>query len=267
MTIRVTDDLGVDLEVPDEPQRIVSLVPSLSETLWWLRAADRVVGVTDHCTAPPHGFPAAERVRGTKNPDVDAIVALAPDLVLANQEENRRLDVERLRGAGVAVYVTAPSSVPDAARMLADVGALVGAAKAGHGLAQSIERALEIKRADERAPLSAFVPVWRDPWMATGTGTYAADLLRWCGFRVLPDTPRYPEVDLAEVRGLDPDVVLLPDEPYAFGDADRAVFTDWRARVRRIDGTQLTWYGPRTPYAISELTRLHRAIRRRLARS
>jgi ABC-type Fe3+-hydroxamate transport system substrate-binding protein len=266
VTIRVTDDLGVELEVPDVPARIVSLVPSLSETLWWLHVADRVVGVTDHCVAPPHGFPAAERVRGTKNPDVAAIVDLAPDVVLANQEENRRLDVERLRDAGIAVYVTAPTSVPDAARMLADVGALVGAPKAGEGLAQSIERALEIKRADERAPLTAFVPVWRDPWMATGTATYAADLLRWCGFEVVPDAPRYPEVALDDVRDLDPDVVLLPDEPYAFGDADRRVFADWRARVRRIDGTQLTWYGPRTAYAIGELTRLNRAIRRRLAR-
>lgn len=241
----------------------MSLVPSLSETLWWLHAADRVVGVTDYCVAPPHGFPNATRVRGTKNPDTDAIVGLEPDLVLANQEENRELDVRRLREAGVPVYVTAPASVPDAARMLADVGALLGLEKAGQGLAQSIERTLEVKRADTgRELLRAFVPVWRDPWMATGTGTYAADLLRWCGFQVVPDAPRYPEVTLDEVRALAPDVVLLPDEPYAFAEEDREAFADWDVRVRRIDGTQLTWYGPRTSYAIAELTRLNRSIRR-----
>ncbi len=261
--IRTTDDLGHELELTDEPKRIVSLVPSLSETLWWLHVADRVVGVTEYCVAPPHGFPEAVRVRGTKNPDTQAIVDLRPDLVLANQEENREIDVTRLRDAGVPVYVTAPSSVPDAARVLAEVGRLVGAEKAGQGLAQSIERTLEMKRAaDDREPLTAFVPVWRDPWMATGTGTYAADLLRWSGFRVLPDAPRYPEEDLDEVRALAPDVVLLPDEPYAFSEADRAAFEGWGSRIRRIDGTQLTWYGPRTTYAVAELTRLNRSLRR-----
>lgn len=255
--------------MPDEPRRIVSLVPSLSETLWWFSVADRVVAVTDYCVAPPHGFPVAERIRGTKNPDVARIVELGPDLVLANQEENRELDVSRLREAGVPVYVTAPSSVQAAAEMLAVVGALVGAQKQGEGLRQAIDRALETKAGPGPGPglLRAFVPVWRDPWMATGTGTYAADLLRRCGFAVVPDRPRYPEVELGEVRDVAPEVVLLPDEPYAFDEADRAVFADWDARVRRIDGAQLTWYGPRTPYAIGELTRLQRSLHRRIARA
>lgn len=222
-----------------------------------------MVAVTDYCVAPPHGFPAAERVRGTKNPDVARIVELEPDLVLANQEENRELDVSRLRDAGLPVYVTAPNSVPEAATMLAEVGALVGAPKQGAGLRQAIDRALETKAGPGPGLLRAFVPVWRDPWMATGTDTYAADLLRRCGFAVVPDRPRYPEVELTETRDLAPDVVLLPDEPYAFGEEDRAVFADWDARVRRIDGTQLTWYGPRTPYAIGELTRLQRSLHRR----
>jgi len=174
--------------------------------------------------------------------------------------------VDRLREAGVAVYVTAPSSVAEAAASLSRLGAALGAAKAGEGLAQQIERTLEVKRAGDVAPLRTFVPIWRDPWMATGTDTYAADLLRWCGFAVLPDAPRYPEVTLEQVRELAPEVVLLPDEPYAFGEADRAAFAGWDARIRRIDGTQLTWYGPRTTYAIGELTRLNRAIRRRLHR-
>lgn len=242
-------------------------MPSLSETLWWFHVADRLVGVTEYCTAPPHGFPNAERIRGTKNPDVARIAELDPDLVLANQEENRQRDVERLRDEGVPVYVTAPSSVAQAARMLGDLGRLVGAGGQGEGLAQAIDRALETKGDVPGEPLRAFVPVWRDPWMATGTGTYAADLLRRCGFAVVPDAARYPEVTLEEVRALEPDVVLLPDEPYAFGEADRAAFAGWDVRIRRIDGTQLTWYGPRTPYAIGELTRLNRALRRRRARS
>ncbi|MBW3657843.1 MAG: helical backbone metal receptor [Actinobacteria bacterium] len=265
----LTDELGAEVPLPDVPTRIVSLVPSLSETLWWLRVSDRVVGLTDYCTAPPHGFPAARRIRGTKNPDTAAIVALEPDLVIANQEENRRVDVERLRAAGVPVYVTAPATVPDAARTLATIGGLVGAEQAGAGLAQSIERALDqVVSAGRPEPLATFCPIWRDPWMATGRDTYAADLLSWTGFAVLPvvEGERYPEVDLAAVEELDPDVVLLPDEPYAFGRGDRSVFSGWRARTRLVDGTQLTWYGPRTPYALAEFGRRSRELRRRLAR-
>lgn len=265
----LTDELGAEVALPDVPRRIVSLVPSLSETLWWLRVSDRVVGLTDYCTAPPHGLPAATRIRGTKNPDTAAIIALEPDLVLANQEENRRIDVDRLRDAGVPVYVTAPMTVPDAARTLAAVGELVGAAQAGAGLAQTIERALDqLMSAGRPGPLATFCPIWRDPWMATGPDTYAADLLARTGFAVVPviEGGRYPEVDLDAVAELDPDVVLLPDEPYAFGREDRAVFSSWRARTRLVDGTQLTWYGPRTPYALAEFGRRNRELRRRLVR-
>lgn len=265
MSIRVVDALGTALELPDQPRRIVSLVPSLSETLWWFHVADRVVGVTTYCVAPPHAFDGAERVRGTKNPDVARIVELAPDVVLANQEENRELDVRRLREAGVAVYVTAAHSVQEAADMLVEVGRVVGAGDAGAGLAQKISRAVDTKGTDGPR-LRAFVPVWRDPWMAAGTDTYMADLLAHCGFQVVPDVPRYPEVSLQDVRAAGVDVVLLPDEPYAFGEQDRAAFAAWDVPTRLVDGTQLTWYGPRTPYAIGELTRLWRQLRRQARR-
>jgi ABC-type Fe3+-hydroxamate transport system substrate-binding protein len=262
----VTDDLGTPVPVPAEPQRIVSLVPSISETLWWFHLADRVVGVTDWCVAPPNAFDHAVRIRGTKNPDVAAVVDLRPDLVVANREENRELDVRRLREAGVAVYVTAPDRVVEAAASLEGLGEAVGAAAAGRGLAQTIERALARLPRDQPT-LQAFCPIWRDPWLAVGTGTYAGDLLAQAGFAVVPQEPRYPEVALHDVAALDPDVVLLPDEPYAFGEEDRAPFRPWRARVRRIDGTALTWWGPRTPHALADLARLARSVRRRVTRS
>jgi ABC-type Fe3+-hydroxamate transport system substrate-binding protein len=270
LTEPITDELGDRVPLRDTPRRIVSLVPSLSETLWWFRVADRLVGVTDYCVAPPHGYPNAARVRGTKNPDVATIIDLSPDLVLANQEENRRLDVDRLRAADIPVYVTAPRTVPDAARTIARVGRVVGEEAAGEGLAQTIERGLDQLASSRRdAPLTTFCPVWRDPWMATGRDTYAADLLAWAGFAVVPGDgeSRYPRLTLDEAGAADPDVVLLPDEPYAFGPADREPFASWRARTRLIDGTQLTWYGPRTPYALAELGRLNRSLRRRLARA
>ncbi|MFP5308313.1 MAG: helical backbone metal receptor [Actinomycetes bacterium] len=265
-TREVTDEHGVAVRVARSPKRIVSLLPNVSEALWWMHAADRVVGVTEWCVAPPHVFDRATRVRGTKNPDVAAIVALEPDLVVANDEENRELDVRRLREAGVPVYVTGPRTVAAAAETYRRLGVVCDAAGAGAGLAQSIERAVAI-HAHDGPPLEVFVPVWRDPWMSIGTDTFASDLLRTCGMRVVPAAPRYPRVDLDEVAAEEPDAVLLPDEPYAFGEADREVFAGWRARTRLLDGTALTWWGPRTPTALGELTRLRRGIARRLARA
>ena len=257
------DDLGHPVPLGGgPPRRIVSLVPNLTETLWWWHLGDRVVGATEYCVAPPHGFPNATRVRGTKNPDTAAIVDLAPDVVVANNEENRELDVARLREAGLSVYVTAPRSVEQAAQSLADLGGALGVGGAGAGLAQEIRRAVARVGAD-RADLRAFVPVWREPWMAVGTDTIAGDLLRLAGFEVVPQEPRYPEVDLDGVGALDVDAVLLPDEPYAFTDEHRADFADWSARVRLVDGTALTWWGPRTPSALASLRRLARHLHRR----
>jgi ABC-type Fe3+-hydroxamate transport system substrate-binding protein len=175
-------------------------VPSLSETLWWWHLADRLVGVTDWCVAPPSAYTAAVRVRGTKNPDVTTIVELAPDLVIANDEENRELDVQRLREAGVEVYVTRVRGVEDAAGSLARLGEALGVGRAGAGLAQSIERAVDQLAAPSRQ-LRVFCPVWRDGpptegtaddevWWATGRATFAGDLLGHVGLDVLPTDPR-----------------------------------------------------------------------------
>lgn len=258
------DDLGHPVPMTGAPERVVSLVPNLSETLWWWHLAERVVGVTDWCVAPPHGFPHAARVRGTKNPDTAAIVDLAPDVVVANEEENRELDVRRLRDAGVSVYVTSARTLDAAAESLAHLGQALGVGAAGDGLAQDIRRAVA-RVGSGASPLSTFCPIWRDPWMAVGTDTIAGDLLRHAGFAVVPDAPRYPQVDLDDVA--DVDVVLLPDEPYAFGEADRTAFADWRARVRRVDGTALTWWGPRTPSSLASFVRLARHLRRRIRSS
>ncbi|GGI08214.1 helical backbone metal receptor [Egicoccus halophilus] len=275
----VVDDLGATVAVPERPTRFVSLVPSLSEVLWWWQLADDVVAVTDWCVAPPSAFPTARRVRGTKNPDVRAIVELAPDVVVANEEENRELDVRRLREAGVAVYVTRVRTVDDAAGALARLGAALGVERAGAGSAQAIRRALD-QLPRPRRRLRAFCPVWRDgvpsdggpldeTWWALGRDTFGGDLLARCGFDVVPDAAdgRYPRLRLQEVADAAPEVVLLPDEPYLFGEQDRAVFADWSARTRLLDGTALSWWGPRTPHALGDLARLARQLDRRRQRA
>lgn len=276
----VVDDLGTELTVPERPGRIVSLVPSISEVLWWWHLADRIVGVTDYCVAPPRAFEGARRLRGTKNVDVGGTIDLAPDLVVANEEENREVDVRRLRDAGIAVHVTKVRTVDDAAASLARLGDAVGVGDAGARLAATLHRASD--GAGQRGPrLRAVCPIWRDgpgkgedeTWWVVGRDTYAADLLAVAGFDVLPSPAdgeegesRYPRFTLPELAAAEPDVILLPDEPYVFTRADAAEFSDWPAAVRLLDGTALVWWGPRTPDAIGDLDRLRRSIARRAAR-
>jgi ABC-type Fe3+-hydroxamate transport system substrate-binding protein len=248
------DDLGSPVAVPQHRDggglRVVSLVPSLTETLtsWGVMP----VGITDYCTGAE--LPGAVRVRGTKNPDLDAIIGLAPDLVVANREENRRIDVERLRDAGVAVWVTAPDCLAEVCTSFESLGDALGVGGPAAGLATEIRAAIAGRiPSPER---TVFCPVWRDPWVAVGTGTIAADMLRLCGLVVVPNLARYPRVELSEIARLDPDVVVLPDEPYRFTEHDRVRFESWRAEVHLIDGADLTWWGPRTPGALDRLRRL-----------
>ncbi len=260
--------------VPERPERLVSLVPNLTETLWWWHLADRVVGRTEWCTAPPHGFPGARTVRGTKNPDVAAIVELAPDLVVANEEENRALDVERLRDAGIAVWVTRVRTLADAAASLTRLAEAVGVPGAARDVTDALARVEATRPATP--PVSAFVPIWRgmpplagrddETWMAVGPATIAADVLAAAGFAVRPDVAgeRYPSVGRDAVVAADLDVVLLTDEPYAFTVADGADLPGHR--VRLIDGTGLFWWGPRTAATVADLRRLARHLRRRAAR-
>lgn len=218
--------------------RVVSLVPSITEAL----ATDRpeaLVGATDWCTHP--GDLDVTRVRGTKNPDLDAIRRLAPDLVVANKEENRQLDVRRLRDAGVPVWVTDIETVPQALDSLDRLYADALGWPRPDWLVEA--RALWSGPLPE-ATRRVAVAVWRDPWMVVGGRTYAGDLLRRLGCENAYDgDERYPKVELSDLDTGDLDVVLLPDEPYVFT-ADDGPEAFLRTPTRLVSGRLLTWYGP-----------------------
>ena len=243
------DDLGADVPLTAPATRVVSLVPSLTEALA-ASAPEVLVGATDWCTHPADLDVA--RVRGTKNPDLAAIRARSPDLVVANQEENRELDVRRLREAGVAVWVTRIETVEEA---LASMSRLLTVAL---GVADPpwlvSARALWSQPVAPR--LSVAVPIWRDPWMVVGSPTYTDDLLTRAGLvNVLADRDgRYPSVTPEDIDGAGADVVLLPDEPYVFTAEDGPeAFT---TPTRLLSGRLLTWYGPAMVEAHAELTGL-----------
>ncbi len=251
------------------PARIVSLVPSLTEALFALGLGDRLVGVTDWCVHPASGVAKLPKLGGTKHPDLERIRALRPDLVIANREENRRKDVERLEAAGIPVWVTYPRSVREGARLLRELAALGAGPEALAGVVEPVERAVDDAEARAGAPRArVFCAIWRDPWMAVGGDTYADDLLRLCGGENVfagREERRYPRVTLAEVEAAQPEVILLPDEPYAFGPADVAELLrlDVRAaregRIHLVDGTLVSWYGPRIARAIATLSAWLRA--------
>jgi ABC-type Fe3+-hydroxamate transport system substrate-binding protein len=237
MTLR--DDLGAPVDAPAPAARVVSLVPSLTESLAATRP-DALVGATEWCTHPADLD--VTRVRGTKNPDVRRIVELRPDLVVANQEENRELDVRRLRDAGVPVWVTVVETVPQAVTSMTRLFT----EGLGWGCPPWLD---EVRDAwDRPAPephTRVVVPVWRDPWMVVGRDTFTGDLLRRRGYANVfaGHADRYPKVELAEIDADGVDVVLLPDEPYVFTESDGPeAFT--RVPTRLISGRLLTWYGP-----------------------
>lgn len=245
-----SDDLGEEITLAAAPQRIVSLVPSITEAL----ATDlpaRLVGATDWCTHPADLT--VTRVRGTKNPDLAAIRALRPDLVVANKEENRELDVRRLRESGVPVWVTDIETVGGA---LDSLERLYGTAL---GVATPPWLAAARSRWDGPVPASrgrVVVPIWRDPWMVVGPRTYTSDLLRRLGWTNAYDEgeDRYPAVDLAAIDRADLDLVMLPDEPYVFTEDDGPeAFT--RVPTRLVSGRLLTWYGPAMVEAYDVLSR------------
>lgn len=221
-------------------RRVVSLVPSLTEAVA-VSAPGLLTGVTDWCTHPAD-LGAAVRIGGTKNPDVRRIAELRPDLVIANEEENRAPDLAALRAAGLEVLVTEVRDLPQALRELDRV--LVGAL----GLERPqwlADAEAAWARAQPLAPLRAVVPIWRRPWMVLGRDTFAGDLLARLGVvnAYAGHAERYPRVPVAELAGSGCDLVVLPDEPYRFTAADGPeAFPGLPAAL--VSGRHLTWYGP-----------------------
>jgi len=270
---RCTDASGVTMLLPAHARRIVSLVPSVTETLFALGLGARVVGVTDWCIHPRDLPVSVARVRGTKNPDRDAIVALSPDLVLANHEENREVDVRRLRERGLTVWVDYPRTVIEAIEHVRGLARLGADAAAGESIVEPIESALARARsASPHAAVRGFIAVWKDPWMTLSRDTYAHDLLAVSGIaNVFADAPeRYPRVTLEEIAAREPQLILLPDEPYRFTAEDAVALADGPlartpalrdGRVHVIDGTLPFWHGPRIAQALSLLGELSQARR------
>jgi ABC-type Fe3+-hydroxamate transport system substrate-binding protein len=276
-------------------QRVVSLVPSVTESLFELGLGSRVVGITDYCVHPASQLQHLPRLGGTKDARVVDIIALAPDLVIANREENTRPIVEALQAARLPVWVTFPETVRDAIDLLWDIIRRFDVPQQGHRLA-ALEKVYEWAEAasENQTPARVFCPIWKtaDWWMTINGSTYVSDLLRVCGGQnvfsererryplaadLAPEQPlrpeadvvvpqldtRYPRVTLDEILAAQPEVILLPSEPYAFTQTDLDYwmqFTDLPAvqnnHIHLVDGSLLTWHGTRLAKALQEIPSL-----------
>jgi len=247
--LRHVDDLGTPYQPARPPRRVVSLVPSLTESVA-LSAPELLVGVTDWCTHPADLDVA--RVKGTKWPDLDAIRALAPDLVLANAEENRPQDIDALRADGRAVWVTAPATVPAALLSLRRMLAALGLDRPSW--LHEAEAVWSVGTAGPHRPV--VVPIWRRPWMVLGRDTFAGDLLARLGYLNIyrGHDERYPRMAIEQLRAAEPSLVVLPDEPYLFTAADGPEeFPGIPCAL--VSGRHLTWYGPSLVEAVPMLAR------------
>jgi ABC-type Fe3+-hydroxamate transport system substrate-binding protein len=234
----VRDALGRDFEFAAPPRRVVSLVPSLTETLFDIGVGDSVAGITDFCIFPENL--ARPRVGGTKNPDVDAIRALAPDLVYVNLEENLSRHAERI-GEFAPVFATEPKSVADVVALIETLGAIHGV-----NVAPWVDG---LKPVLHSSRFTFLCPIWKKPWMWCGGDTYVSNLIESVGgTNLLRNRERYPAMDLDCALALEPDVVFLPDEPYVFTESDVGeIQSESNARViGPFPGHLVTWHGTRT---------------------
>ena len=265
------DASGFTLALPRPPRRIVSLIPSITETLCHLGLADALVGITAYCLEPRALVRGKTRIGGEKDPDLAAIRALQPDLVVANIEENVREHVETLRGWGIPVWVTYPRTVAQGLAMIRELGELTDTAARAAAILADLEPLHARVRATtaRRRPVPIFYPIWRTPWMTVNADTYIHDLLAVCGAaNVFGDRPaRYPTVTLDEVAARRPEVIVLPDEPFRFRRAhlqDFAPYADVPAvragRIHLVDGKPFSWHGPRVGEALLTLPALFGAI-------
>lgn len=292
--LQISDDRGRLLDFPAPPKRIVSLVPSDTLTVAALGCSAALVGRTDYCELPADVVARLPSVGGTKNPRLDAVCDLSPDLVLANQEENTRGDIEELVKRGVRVWVAFPKRVAEGIAHMARLARVLGVAS-DPTARELVRRGYVALRAAESerervAPLRTFCPIWMKPLMTIHGATFISDMLDLCGAQnVFADRERryplaadlgkaaplpagerdvrYPRVTLDEVVARAPELVLLPDEPHPFTDEDAQVFRDLsipaatRGAVVRTSGKDVCWYGARSVEGIERVRQVVTAFR------
>lgn len=241
----VVDQMGRKVGVPDFPERIISLVPSQTELLYDLGLGDRVVGITKFCIHPSNWRKEKTIVGGTKQYRIDDIAALEPDLIIGNKEENDKEGIESL-AVEFPVWMSDIYKLSDALSMIRSIGKLVGKDIEAEELVMTIINDFASFPATASKQKSLYL-IWKRPYMAAGKGTYINEMMEIAGFENIVQNGRYPELELDQIKELNPELVLLSSEPYPFKAKDiqeiKAVLP--LADVKLVDGEMFSWYGSR----------------------
>ncbi len=247
----LTDQMGRTTQIPEHPQRIISLVPSQTELLHDLGLGERVVGITKFCVHPETWFKTKHRVGGTKKVDLEKVRALKPDLIIGNKEENERKDIESLERE-FPVWMSDVRDLDGGLDMIARIGHLTGTSDRAMEISARITGGFSVLRPIEPT-LSVAYLIWREPYMAAGEGTFVNDMLKRCGLINVFDEgdARYPEVSDQGLAEADPDIILLSSEPYPFKEKHMADINMIcpGTPLRIVDGELFSWYGSRLQHA------------------
>lgn len=246
--------------------RIVSLVPSLTELLFELDLGEQLVGRTGFCIHPREAVRAVPKVGGTKDVDIEAVLALAPTHLVVNVDENEKPTVDRLARDIEHIVVTHPLTAHDNLALYAQFGQTFDRMAQATRLVQRMQAAIDRASVRHWAPLDALYLIWKAPWMTVSNETYISDMLAQVGLRTIaPESDRrYPEIDWQDFPPSRADVVLFSSEPYRFRDRDAREFATehglaaWRCLT--IDGEISSWYGPRAIEGLDALVRLRESI-------
>ena len=260
----ITDQTGSTITIPENLQRIVSLVPSQTELLADLGLDESVTGITKFCIHPDSWFRTKTRIGGTKNLNLERIRSLQPDLIIANKEENEKSQVEEL-SKEYPVWTSDISSLSDAREMILATGEMTGRSIQAQSLIEKIRIEFEGLKSflENQKPVTAAYLIWNNPLMTVGGDTFISSMMHASGFKnVFEDLKRYPEVNQTSIIDRKPEVVLLSSEPYPFKDKHLEEFSRnfEGSKVMLVDGEMFSWYGSRLQYAPAYFRKLFEQI-------
>jgi ABC-type Fe3+-hydroxamate transport system substrate-binding protein len=243
--MKFTDQIGREIKINQIPKRIVSLVPSQSELLFDLEVGERVVGITKFCIHPKEWQNTKTIVGGTKNVNIEKIISLKPDLIIANKEENTKEEIESLSNV-FPVWVSNILNFTDSLEMILEIGKFVGKIDESQIIVQKIKSSFSSLKPLKLKKKVLYL-IWRKPWMSINSDTFIHDMLFKCGFEniVQDKSSRYPELTQNEIVHLNPEVVFLSSEPFPFKEKHIIELKSYlpNAKVLLVDGEAFSWYG------------------------
>lgn len=257
----IKDMMGREIKVPILPQRIISLVPSQTELLYDLGLDIEVIGITKFCVHPLEWHRNKTRVGGTKKLNIDTIIALQPDLIIANKEENTQEEIELL-ASQFPVWISDIKTIDEALEMIEQIGLLTGKYEKALSLITEIQYNFsQIQKAAAAKRVAYFI--WREPWMTVGNDTFIHDVIEQMGWQnVYARQWRYPETNLEELTAFKPDLILLSSEPYPFKEQHILEIQQHLPEVSilLVDGEMFSWYGSRMKLAVAYLLQLQLSL-------